>query len=93
MFLNYFLVESDRLMQGIFQNYPEIPREKLDPICTSLEWFQFYDIINTAIMEHQSWILMPYTTSAFITWHLNLAGRQIPKISYPSTFFEVSNSS
>lgn len=77
-------------MQGIFHNYPEIPREKLKPLSESLQWFQFYDEINTAIMEHQSWMLMPYMTAAFINWHLNLAGRQVPKISYPSSFFEVS---
>ena len=87
---NLCVGEPDRLMQGIFHNYPEISQEKLIPVSHSLQWFQFYDQVNTLVMERQSWLLMPYTMSAFVAWHLLLATTQNPKISYPAIMFEVS---
>ncbi|KAL7301054.1 hypothetical protein TKK_0006326 [Trichogramma kaykai] len=82
--------ESERLAQGIFHNYPNNCRTKLSTVSKSLDWFEYYDIMNRAVMEHQSWMLMPYTNFAFIAWHLGLASPQMPKISFPSTTFEVN---
>ncbi|XP_001603491.2 chromosome transmission fidelity protein 18 homolog [Nasonia vitripennis] len=82
--------EPDRLAQGIFHNYPEICKDKMISISEALNWFEFYDTVNTLVMERQTWMLMPYTTSPFVAWHLYLAISQPPKISYPSAVFEAN---
>ncbi|KAJ8687340.1 hypothetical protein QAD02_023134 [Eretmocerus hayati] len=82
--------EPERLLQGIFHNYPESCNGKMDHVSESLLWFEFHDIVNTVVMERQTWQLMPYTTSAFIAWHLYLADSQNPKITFPSILFEVN---
>lgn len=76
-------------MQGIYHNYPEICRDKIWSVVKSLEWFEMYDEIHTLVMERQTWMLMPYTMSAFVAWHLYLSGTQVPKVSYPSAALEV----
>ncbi|XP_058807276.1 chromosome transmission fidelity protein 18 homolog isoform X2 [Phymastichus coffea] len=82
--------EPERLMQGIFHNYPEICKDRIVLVSESLEWFEFYDQVNALVMERQTWMLMPYTMSAFVAWHLYLSGTQVPKISFPSAALEVN---
>ncbi|XP_032677350.1 chromosome transmission fidelity protein 18 homolog isoform X2 [Odontomachus brunneus] len=85
--------ETEKLAQGIFHNYPEICDRKLDNMSTSLEWFQFYDLITSLVMHKQVWSLMPYTNYGFIAWHLHLARTQKVKLSYPTVFNEVTQRS
>jgi len=94
MFLNIYLFiylgETDKLIQGIFHNYPEICDRKLNNVSMSLEWFQFYDLIISLVLHKQIWSLMPYTNYGFIAWHLYLARTQKMKLSYPIVTNEVS---
>lgn len=80
----------EKLVQGIFHNYPEVCDQKLDNIPTSLEWFQFYDLIMSLITHKQIWSLMSYTKYGFIAWHLHLARTQKMRLSYPTIINEVS---
>lgn len=73
-------------MQGVFHNYPNVCKDKIIPVSEALDWFSFYDHVNTLVMERQSWILLPYTTSAFVCWHLNLSNTQDPWLDFPKTF-------
>ncbi|XP_011497197.1 PREDICTED: chromosome transmission fidelity protein 18 homolog [Ceratosolen solmsi marchali] len=82
--------EPDRLVQGIFHNYPLNCKNNIVVIYKSLEWFQFYDEVNTFIANRQSWMLTPYTSSAFVAWHLHLAGFHSSKITFPTIPFEVN---
>lgn len=87
----YVLGETDLLVRGVFHNYPEIVfrDEGMESVAKSLDWFQFYDEINHAVMSHQSWSLMPYTNYGFIVWHFHFAGIQNPKLAYPTAEAEV----
>lgn len=85
-----YIGESEKLAQGIFHNYPEVCDKKLGNISTSLEWFQFYDLITSLVIRKQIWSLMPYTNYGFIAWHLNLARPQKVKLSFPTIINEVS---
>ncbi|KAM0725880.1 Chromosome transmission fidelity protein 18-like protein [Formica fusca] len=81
--------ESEKLAQGIFHNYPEVCDKKIDNVSTSLEWFQFYDLVTSLVLHKQVWALMPYTNYGFIAWHLHLARTQKVKLSYPTIINEV----
>ncbi|XP_072767686.1 chromosome transmission fidelity protein 18 homolog [Anoplolepis gracilipes] len=81
--------ESEKLAQGIFHNYPEVCDKKLGNVSTSLEWFQFYDLVTSLVIHKQVWSLMPYTNYGFIAWHLHLARTQKVKLSYPTITNEV----
>ncbi|XP_014217281.1 chromosome transmission fidelity protein 18 homolog [Copidosoma floridanum] len=83
-------VETERLAQGVFHNYPTTCKEQIIPVYKSLQWFEFYDEVNTLVMQHQTWMLMPYANSAVVAWHLYLAASQVPKITYPTIQFEVN---
>ncbi|KAG7211889.1 hypothetical protein KM043_011100 [Ampulex compressa] len=82
--------ESEKLVQGIFHNYPEVCNEKLKQICLSLEWFQFFDKVLSLVANQQVWSIMPYTNYAFVAWHLLLAKTRCPRLSYPSIVYEVN---
>lgn len=81
--------EKERMLQGIFHNYPEINPERFEKIPTSLKWFQFFDKISLIVEKQQAWSLMPYTNYAYVAWHLNFAKIRNPKVSYPSVVYEV----
>lgn len=85
-----FLGETEKLVQGIFHNYPEICERKIDNVSISLDWFQLYDLIMSLVMRKQIWLLMPYTNYGFVAWHLHLARTQKVKLSYPTVINEVS---
>ncbi|KYN42346.1 Chromosome transmission fidelity protein 18 like protein [Trachymyrmex septentrionalis] len=87
---NLSLGETDKLIQGIFHNYPEICDRKLNNVPMSLEWFQFYDLVISLILHKQVWSLMPYTNYGFIAWHLYLARTQKMKLSYPTVTNEIT---
>ncbi|XP_018394126.1 PREDICTED: chromosome transmission fidelity protein 18 homolog [Cyphomyrmex costatus] len=82
--------ETEKLTQGIFHNYPEICDRKLNNVPTSLEWFQFYDLVISLVTHKQIWSLMPYTNYGFIAWHLYLARIQKMKLSYPTVTNEIT---
>ncbi|XP_011053848.1 PREDICTED: chromosome transmission fidelity protein 18 homolog [Acromyrmex echinatior] len=85
--------ETDKLIQGIFHNYPEICDRKLNNVPMSLEWFQFYDLVISLVLHKQIWSLMPYTNYGFIAWHLYLARTQKMKLSYPTVTNEITQKS
>ncbi|XP_014470697.1 PREDICTED: chromosome transmission fidelity protein 18 homolog [Dinoponera quadriceps] len=85
--------DTGKLTQGIFHNYPEVCDRKLDSVSTSLEWFQFHDLVTSLVMHKQVWSLMSYTNYGFIAWHLYLARTQRVKLSYPTVFGEVTQRS
>ncbi|XP_012539347.1 chromosome transmission fidelity protein 18 homolog [Monomorium pharaonis] len=81
--------EKEKLTQGIFHNYPEVCDRKLDNVPMSLEWFQFYDLVMSLVLQKQIWSLVPYTNYGFIAWHLHFARTQKTKLSYPTIINEV----
>ncbi|XP_063995530.1 chromosome transmission fidelity protein 18 homolog [Diachasmimorpha longicaudata] len=74
---------SERLTQGIFENYPPNCHENLSKVSTSLEWFQLFDTITTLINTKQNWTVAPYSGYCFVAWHFGFAGTVNPKLSYP----------
>ncbi|KAK2577163.1 hypothetical protein KPH14_003320 [Odynerus spinipes] len=82
--------DNEKLVQGIFHNYPENCIEKIQNVSTAMEWFQFYDQLSTTVLHLQAWSLMPYTNYTFLTCHLNLATMQIPRLSYPVITYEIN---
>ncbi|XP_047362161.1 chromosome transmission fidelity protein 18 homolog [Vespa velutina] len=82
--------DNEKLVNGIFHNYPTNCTEKILNISEAAEWFQFYDEISTSVLHNQSWSIMPYTNYAFLTWHLNLSTMQVPKLFYPVIVFETN---
>ncbi|KAF7417433.1 hypothetical protein HZH68_000086 [Vespula germanica] len=82
--------DNEKLVHGIFHNYPTNCSEKISNISEATEWFQFYDEISTSVLHNQSWSIMPYTNYAFFTWHLNLSTMQVPKLFYPVIIFETN---
>ncbi|XP_057324055.1 chromosome transmission fidelity protein 18 homolog isoform X2 [Microplitis mediator] len=81
---------SDRFVQGVFENYPPNCHDNMNRISISLEWFQFYDEITTFVMIKNDWQVMPYTNYAFVSWHLGFALPKTPKLSFPYTSTEVN---
>lgn len=86
----FHIGDNEKLVNGIFHNYPTNCTTKISNISEAAEWFQFYDEISTCVLHNQSWSIMPYTNYAFLTWHLNLSTMQVPKLFYPVIIFEVN---
>ncbi|XP_014610820.1 PREDICTED: chromosome transmission fidelity protein 18 homolog [Polistes canadensis] len=82
--------DNEKLVQGIFHNYPINCTEKLQNVSVATEWFQFYDEISTSVLHHQTWSIMPYTNYAFLIWHLYLSTTKIPKLFFPIIIFETN---
>lgn len=82
--------DNEKVVQGIFHNYPENCIEKIQNVSVAMEWFQFYDQLSTTILHLQAWSVMPYTNYIFLTCHLNLSTMQIPKLSYPVIMYEIN---
>lgn len=85
-----FLDNSERFVQGIFENYPPNCHDNLNKVSGSLEWFQFYDRVTTVVATKNDWQVMPYTNYAFASWHLGFALPRAPKLSFPYTANEVN---
>lgn len=82
--------DTERLVQGVFHNYPEVCPDKINWIVKSLDWLQFYDVITKAVMSQQAWILMPYSLYAVVDCHFHLSTTMYPKLSYPLAMIEVN---
>ncbi|XP_015177515.1 PREDICTED: chromosome transmission fidelity protein 18 homolog [Polistes dominula] len=82
--------DNEKLVQGIFHNYPINCSEKLQNVSVATEWFQFYDGISTCVLHNQNWSIMPYINYAFLTWHLYLSTTKIPKLFFPIIIFETN---
>ncbi|XP_011304841.1 chromosome transmission fidelity protein 18 homolog [Fopius arisanus] len=80
---------TERLTQGVFENYPPNCHEKMTKVATSLEWFELYDRITTVINTKQDWTVAPYTGYCFVNWHFGFAGTVNPKLSYPHAATDV----
>ncbi|XP_015122752.1 chromosome transmission fidelity protein 18 homolog [Diachasma alloeum] len=74
---------SERLTQGVFENYPPNCHEKMSKVSISLEWFQLYDRITTVVNTTQDWTVAGYTGYCFVTWHFGFAGTVNPKLTFP----------
>ncbi|XP_034948783.1 chromosome transmission fidelity protein 18 homolog [Chelonus insularis] len=81
---------SERIVQGIFENYPNNCQDKMSKISKSIAWFPFYDEISTHVMTKNNWQIMPYTNYAFVSWHFGLATSKNPKLNFPYTMAEVN---
>ncbi|XP_012263306.2 chromosome transmission fidelity protein 18 homolog [Athalia rosae] len=83
---------TELLVRGVFHNYPEIAfrDDQMETVARSLSWFQLYDELSTVVMSQQAWNLMPYTNYAFVDWHLDFAGVQNPKLTFPTATSEVN---
>lgn len=82
----------DRLILGIFENYPQInqKREQFPPVCTAVEWFSYTDCMNKNIQETQNYSMNAYIPYGFVVWHFALATYGKKKINYPYASYEVS---
>lgn len=83
--------DYDRLVLGIFENYPQIneKREQFPPVCTAVEWFSYTDCLNKKIQETQNYSMNAYLPYGFVVWHFALATYGKKKINYPTASYEV----
>lgn len=84
--------DYERLMRGVFENYStmKIRDSNLNGTCAALEWFCFFDLVNTQIQTTQNYSLSPYLQYGFVIWHFIFASLSWQKINYPSVSYEVS---
>ena len=61
-------------------------------VSLGLEWFCTADVLSHKIHATQNYILMPYQPYAFVMWHFLFSSHSWPKITYPSTGYEVGPS-
>ncbi|PNF28113.1 hypothetical protein B7P43_G12268 [Cryptotermes secundus] len=83
--------DYDRLMQGVYENFLSMSfrDSRLEAVSLGLEWFCTADMLSHKIHATQNYILMPYQPFAFVMWHFLFASFSWPKITYPSTGYEV----
>ncbi|KAK6627888.1 hypothetical protein RUM44_010370 [Polyplax serrata] len=83
--------DYERLMEGIYENYLKSKSSGgAEAIQTGLEWFCWYDQVDTVIKKRQNYSLMPYLPYSFAMWQALFSSNGFWKISYPSTGYEVS---
>ncbi|CAG8606190.1 3080_t:CDS:10, partial [Paraglomus occultum] len=82
--------EYDKLMQGCFENYPNMKfndsnfSKRLD-IC---EWLVFYDEVNQRLNSRQQFELQPYLPYSLTAFHPLFAGSVKQDIKYPRTDYQ-----
>lgn len=84
--------DYERLLQGVFENYPELKMRdaSLEGTCESLEWFSYTDQLQTKIYSLQNYELWSYIPYAFVVAHFAFANTGFQKLHYPSSAYEVS---
>merc|ERR1712071_131385 len=88
----YSCGEYERLMQGVFENYPEIKFKDsyMNAVCSGLDWMCFFDIINRDIQRTQNYTMFPYLPYTFVGVHFQLAAVLAPKIKFPMVQIEAN---
>ncbi|XP_046631154.1 chromosome transmission fidelity protein 18 homolog [Daphnia pulicaria] len=83
--------EYDRLMQGVFENYPNIKFKDsyLNAVCIGLDWMCFFDHVNHFIQLNQNYCVFGYLPYAFIALHFQMAAVLSQKIQYPTAQTEL----
>ncbi|XP_047486138.1 chromosome transmission fidelity protein 18 homolog isoform X1 [Penaeus chinensis] len=83
--------EYDKLTQGWFENYPamKIKNAAMEPVTNGLEWAAFTDIVQKEIMHSQAWTMMGFLPYACVSYHLQFASYQWPKIQFPNQMSEL----
>ncbi|GLV39482.1 cutlet [Carabus blaptoides fortunei] len=83
--------DYERLMQGVFENYPLIKQTatQFAPICTATEWFSYMDCLNKKVHETQNYQMAAYVPYAFVVWHFAFASFTRKKLVYPHSSYEV----
>jgi chromosome transmission fidelity protein 18 len=83
--------DYDRLRQGVYENFLNMSfrDSRLEAVSLGLEWFCTADILSHKIQTMQNYVLMPYQPYAFVMWHFLFSSHSWPKITYPSTGYEM----
>ncbi|CAG8478707.1 10923_t:CDS:10 [Paraglomus brasilianum] len=82
--------EYDKLMQGCFENYPNMKfndsnfSKRLD-VC---DWLVFYDQVNQRLNSRQQFGLQPYLPYSLAAFHPLFAGSVKQDIKYPRTDYQ-----
>ena len=84
--------DHDKLMQGVFENYPKMYAKdsSMNSTLMAVEWFCFNDLLNSKIMSIQNYSLSTYLQFGFVMWNYVFASYARPNIVYPNTQYEVS---
>uniref|UniRef100_A0A1B6D4D8 AAA+ ATPase domain-containing protein n=1 Tax=Clastoptera arizonana TaxID=38151 RepID=A0A1B6D4D8_9HEMI len=82
----------DRLAQGVYENFlsMKIKDSSMKCVALGLSWFCHHDLLSTTIHSSQNYVLYPYLPYSFVLWHFLFSNISWPKITYPSTGFEMS---
>ena len=62
-------------------------------VVTATEWLEFADLISKNLLQQQHFVLMRYQPFLSVAFHMFFAGPSQQKLSYPSTQYEVEQSS
>lgn len=82
--------EYDRIIEGIFENYPTRRTDpRLDRACTTLEWLEFYDVIQTWTVKHQNYALYSLLPLCAAGCYSILATRHHHRLQFPLQAQEV----
>jgi len=91
----YSCGEYDRLMQGVFENYPEIKFKDsyMNAVCSGLDWMCYFDVVNREIQQSQNYTMMAYLPFTFVAVHFQLAAVLHQKIKFPLAQIEANSKS
>ncbi|XP_030068799.1 chromosome transmission fidelity protein 18 homolog [Microcaecilia unicolor] len=82
--------EYEKLTQGLYDNFlnMKVKDPSLGTVCLALDWLEFTDILNVAVLHGQNFQLMRYLPFLPVLFHLFFASSNVPRISYPNSHFE-----
>ncbi|XP_052817261.1 chromosome transmission fidelity protein 18 homolog [Mya arenaria] len=82
--------ETDKLTQGLFENYLECKFKDpyMDGVSMATDWLCFSDEVNQYIQHKQDYRLMPYLSYLALTFHFLFASNSPPKIQYPHSMVD-----
>nr|XP_033819882.1 chromosome transmission fidelity protein 18 homolog isoform X2 [Geotrypetes seraphini] len=82
--------EYEKLTQGLYDNFlnMRVKDPSLGTVCLALDWLEFTDILNMAVLHGQNFQLMRYLPFLPVVFHLFFASAHVPRISYPNSHFE-----
>lgn len=79
-------------MEGVYENFLKSKYiGTADSILNGLDWFCWFDVLNTAIKKHQNYSLLTYLPYSFGMWQLLFSSHSFWKINYPNVAYEVSS--
>ncbi|KRT81397.1 AAA protein, partial [Oryctes borbonicus] len=83
--------DFDRVMLGVFENYPKmkVKDSSLVATCEALDWFCLNDRLNKYVTSKQDYSLVTYLPYGFVIWHFVFASLNWQRINYPSINYEI----